>query len=369
MSDTVLALMSGGVDSSVAAALLVRQGFNVIGLTMKVWDEPEIAASERRCCSASDADDARRVCAKLNIPHYVSNVKAAFRKNVVEPFCAEYLAGRTPNPCIRCNTEIKFNVMLRKARALGAKYVATGHYARIAHGGKTAANALPSARDRYLLLKGSDVAKDQSYFLYDLSQRQLAQIKFPVGEYTKPAIRRMARELGLLVAEKPESQEICFVPGGDYRSLLERFAPEPSRPGPIEHVSGERLGTHSGIAHYTIGQRRGLGIAYPRPLYVVGFDLARNTVIVGASEHVLARGLLAERLNWISIRKFDEPIKVKARIRYKHEESPAKVSPLEDGRALVEFDRPQRAITPGQAVVFYDGEVVVGGGLISEAIQ
>jgi tRNA-specific 2-thiouridylase len=347
--------MSGGVDSSVAAAILVRQGYSVIGITMKVWDEPESGGPGRRCCSASDADDARRVCARLEIPHYTSNAKAAFRKKVVEPFCIEYLAGRTPNPCIRCNTDIKFDLMLRKARALGAQRVATGHYAQI---------SFDAASNRYLLLKGLDPLKDQSYFLFDLSQRQLAHIAFPIGGFTKPAIRRLARELELSTADKPESQEICFVPGGDYRALLAQVSPEAFKPGPILHVSGEKLGTHTGIANYTIGQRRGLGIAYPHPLYVVGFDLSKNAVIVGASEYVWADRLTAEKMNWISIEKLERPIRVKARIRYKHEEGLATVSPLEDDRVSVWFDQPQRAITPGQAVVFYDGDVVVGGGTI-----
>lgn len=356
MSDTVLALMSGGVDSSVAAALIARQGFRVIGITMKVWDEPAFAGSERRCCSASDTDDARRVCARLNMPHYVTNAKAAFRKKVIEPFCMEYLAGRTPNPCIRCNTDIKFNLMLRKARSLGARWVATGHYARV---------VFNSEAKRFLLLKGRDPLKDQSYFLYNLTQHQLAHVKFPVGEFSKSVIRRMARELALSTAEKPESQEICFVPDGDYRALLAQFSPGALKPGPIVHVSGEVLGTHTGVANYTIGQRRGLGIAHPRPLYVIGFDLARNAVIVGTSEHVWADRLVAEKVNWISIKKLAGPLRTKARIRYKHEESPATVSPLADGRVSVQFDRPQRAVTPGQAVVFYDDAVVVGGGTIT----
>ncbi|RJP21916.1 MAG: tRNA 2-thiouridine(34) synthase MnmA [Candidatus Abyssobacteria bacterium SURF_5] len=360
MPETVLALMSGGVDSSVAAAILKRQGFDIIGLTMKVWDEAETDDSERRCCSSIDAADARRVCAKLNSPHYVSNVKAAFRKHVVEPFCAEYLIGRTPNPCIRCNTEIKFNLMLRKASTLGADSVATGHYARISFNADSG---------RYLLMKGKDLLKDQSYFLYELTQRQLARIKFPVGEYTKSVIRKLARELGLATAEKKESQEICFVTGGDYRDLLSTLAPGAFQSGPIIHVSGRVLGTHSGIANYTIGQRRGLGIAFERPLYVIGFDLAKNAVLVGESEHVLSDALVAEKMNWISIKRLDDRMRAKARIRYKHEESPATISPLEEGKVSVRFDRAQRAIAPGQAVVFYDGELVIGGGTIAEAAR
>ncbi len=348
--------MSGGVDSSTAAALLSRQGLEVVGITMKVWDDAGTADEfTRRCCSDADAEDARRVCARLNIPHYVSNAKAAFRKHIVEPFCSEYLAGRTPNPCVVCNTEIKFRLMLRRARALGATHVATGHYARIER---------DEAAGRWLLLKGRDTSKDQSYFLYGLTQSQLAHILFPLGGLTKTQVRRTARELGLSTAQKPESQEICFVPEGDYRKLLERVAPERPTPGPIVHVDGRILGTHKGIANYTIGQRRGLGVAHPRPLYVVGFDIGRNAVVVGESEHVWADELVAENMNWIAIKKLNEPMRAHARIRYKHEESPAIVSLLEGGSVLVRFDRPQRAVTPGQSIVFYDGDVVIGGGLI-----
>ena len=359
MPQRILALMSGGVDSSTAAVALSRQGLDVIGITMKVWDDAGLTGEfARRCCSAADVEDARRVCALFNIPHYVSNAKAAFRKHVVNPFCKEYLRGRTPNPCIVCNTEIKFRLMLRRARALGATHIGTGHYARIE----------PSEENsRFLLLKGRDGAKDQSYFLYRLTQSQLEHILFPLGDLTKTQVRRRARELGLPTAQKPESQEICFVTDGDYRKLLEHFEPGGLRPGPIIDLDGKELGRHKGIANYTIGQRRGLGIAHPRPLYVISLDSGMNAVVVGTSEHVWADELVADDLNWISVRALREPMHVKARIRYKHKESPASVIPLENNRVLVRFERPQRAITPGQAVVFYDGDVVVGGGIISSS--
>jgi tRNA-specific 2-thiouridylase len=359
MAPKVLALMSGGVDSSTAAAILLQQGFDVVGITMKVWDDPDADDdAAKRCCSIADVEDARRICARLNIPHYVSNTKVAFRKHVVDPFCEEYLDGRTPNPCIACNTEIKFRLMLRKARGLGAEYVATGHYARIERDEKTG---------RHLLLKGCDTTKDQTYFLYELTQRQLERIMFPLGELTKKHVRAKARDLGLAVAEKPESQEICFVPDNDYRTLLERVMPKRLRPGPILDLEGNELGRHKGIACYTIGQRRGLGIAHPRPLYVVGFDIDRAAVIVGTSEHLWADELVADKVNWISMRKLDGSMRVRARIRYRHEESPATITPHEDGGVRVRFDEPQRAITPGQSVVFYDGDIVVGGGIISSS--
>jgi tRNA-specific 2-thiouridylase len=356
MPHKVLALISGGVDSSTAAASLVQQGFEVVGITMKVWKEPEyVDDAGRRRCSTSEIEDARKVCALLNIPHHVSNRKTAFRKYVVEPFCEEYLAGRTPNPCVVCNTDIKFRLMLHRARALGAEYIATGHYARIQY---------DNASGRFLLLKGRDTAKDQSYFLHRLTQSQLKRILFPLGEQTKEQIRRRARELKLPVAEKAESQEICFVPDGDYRGLLERLMPGRLSTGPIVDVEGTELGTHKGIANYTIGQRRGLGVAHPRPLYVIGFDIKKNAVIVGISERLWSHELVAERVNWISTAKTREPFRAHARIRYKHKESPATITPLGRGAAHVRFEDPQRAITPGQSVVFYDGDLVLGGGII-----
>lgn len=348
--------MSGGVDSSTAAAVLCQGGFEVIGMTMKVWDDSSPGDEvTRRCCSFSDIGDARRVCAGLRIPHYVSNAKGAFRKYVVDPFCEEYLSGRTPNPCVVCNTEIKFRLMLRRARALGADHIATGHYSRVRRDQETG---------RYLLLKGRDFRKDQSYFLYGLTQSQLSHALFPLGDLTKSKVREIAAGLGLRIADKPESQEVCFVRETDYRALLRRIAPDRLRPGPIVDVNGNILGAHEGIADYTIGQRRGLGIAHPRPLYVVGFDVGRNAVIVGTSERVWEKEMTVEDVNWIAVNRLSAPMRAKTRIRYKHEASDAELSPLENGSVLVRFDRPQRAITPGQSAVFYDGDVVVGGGII-----
>jgi tRNA-specific 2-thiouridylase len=359
MPQKVLALMSGGVDSSIAAASLVRQGFDVVGVTMKIWEEPACADDTGgRCRLCADIEDARHVCSRLNIPHIVFDAQSVFRKKVIEPFCEEYLGGRTPNPCVICNVEIKFGLMLRRARELGAVFVATGHYARIKH---------DETRGRFLLLKGRDPAKDQSYFLYRITHDQLKHILFPLGSLTKPEVRWQARALGLHVSDKTESQEICFVPAGDYRGLLERMHPGSLTPGPIMDVNGKHLGTHRGIACYTIGQRRGLGIAHSRPLYVVGFDRKKNAVVVGTSEHLWSRELLATRVNWISAAEPAEPFRAHARIRYKHRESPATVVPLEGQAARVRFDKPQRAVTPGQSVVLYDGNLVAGGGIIESA--
>jgi tRNA-specific 2-thiouridylase len=359
MPQKVLALMSGGVDSSIAAVSLVEQGFEVIGITMNVWEEPDCADDfNRRCRSMADIEDARRICSRLNIPHHVSDVRAVFRTCVVEPFCAEYISGKTPNPCIICNAEIKFGLMLRRGRALGANSIATGHYARIER---------DEATGQMLLLKGRDTTKDQSYFLHRLTQSQLKHIMFPLGNLTKEQVRRRARKLKLPLAEKSESQEICFVRDGDYRRLLEQTMPEKIRGGSIVDKEGKKLGTHTGIAHYTIGQRRGLGIAHERPLYVIGFDIGKNTVIVGTSDQLRADELIAENVNWISGEKVREPLRARARIRYKHTESPATISPLDRDTVHVRFDKPQRAITPGQSVVFYDGDIVLGGGIIRSA--
>ncbi|MDP2914097.1 MAG: tRNA 2-thiouridine(34) synthase MnmA [Candidatus Aminicenantes bacterium] len=359
----VAVAMSGGVDSSVAAALLKEDGYEVIGVTMNLFSLPkEVCTSEdlRSCCGWKAQEDANRVAVALGIPHFVVDFRREFERSVIDDFCAEYGRGRTPNPCIRCNRFIKFDLFFERARRLGAEFIATGHYARIGFDPSTG---------RRLLKKGLDAAKDQSYFLYPLSQVELSRTLFPVGGHTKDEIRGLAARLRLPVAQKKESQEICFIPDNDYPGFLKKRFPEAFRPGPIVDLDGTIIGKHGGIAHFTVGQRKGMGIAAPRPLYVVAVDTERNTIVAGESEDLYKRRLEATDLNWISLNKLDEPKILRARIRYKHAEAPAKVSPRDEGRVLVEFERAQRAVTPGQAAVFYDGDVVAGGGLIDRALD
>jgi len=360
----VVVAMSGGVDSSVAAALLVEQGYEVVGMTMNLWPSwlPQEMGGTRTCCGLSAIEDARAVCRRLGIRHYVLNMREAFQEGVIEPFSQEYIRGRTPNPCILCNRVIKFEVLLRKVRSLGMDFLATGHYARVAFNGE---------RGRYLLLRGRDRRKDQSYVLFGLTQVQLRHLLFPVGEWTKEEIRAHARRLGLPVAEKPDSQEICFVPKGDYTEIIRVLHPEGMQPGPILDLEGREIGQHQGIARYTLGQRRGLGLATGRPMYVVQVDPARNAVIVGPEEALYRDAILAEGVNWIAIDALAEEMEVTARIRHAGQEVPARLVPLlgEVERVLVRFSVPVRAPTPGQAVVFYDGEVVVGGGTIADSLD
>lgn len=357
----VVVAMSGGVDSSVAAAILVEEGYDVIGVTMQIW--PTASGPEERfgrtCCSLSAVEDARRVAARLGIPHYVVNFKRIFEQTVIDNFIEEYRRGRTPNPCIRCNRFVKFDALLAKARELGADYVATGHYARIVY---------DEAKACWLLKRGIDHSKDQSYALYSMTQEQLAHTLMPLGNMVKEETRRLAARLGLSVAAKPESQEICFVEDRNYPAFLEKTVPEIAKPGPILDMAGNVIGEHKGIAFYTVGQRRRLGIAAGEPLYVVRIDPSRNAIVVGRGTDLYASSLAASGLNLISITQLAEPIAVTAKIRYNTKDSPALVSPLANGQALVKFDRPQRAIAPGQAVVFYDGENVVGGGTIDRVI-
>ncbi len=357
----VIVAMSGGVDSSVAALLLKRAGHEVIGISMQLWDysekEDHQPATRGSCCSLEDIWDARRVAQTIGIPFYVLNMEKVFSKEVVDYFVKSYLAGETPNPCVKCNSEIKFNILLRKAFEIDAEYVATGHYARI----------VKDASGRYHLLKGVDSTKDQSYFLFSLTQKTMAHVLFPLGELTKTEVRRIAKEAGLRVSEKGESQEICFIEDGNYRNLLtERTG---TKEGRIVDTSGNVLGHHTGIFGYTIGQRRGLNIKDGRgPYYVVSMDTERNELIVGRKEELLSRGLCARELNWM-IEPPQTALTVKARIRYRHSPVDAIVTPRTDGGALVRFLNPQRAVTPGQVVVFYGDKEVLGGGWIERAIK
>jgi len=357
----VIVAMSGGVDSSVAAALLLEKGYDVIGVTMQIWaDMPEERKrTEGGCCSLSAVDDARRVAEKLGIPYYVMNFKEDFQKYVVDYFKDEYLKGRTPNPCIACNKYLKFGMLLDKASAMGIDYVATGHYARIVYDDKIG---------RYLLKKSVTELKDQTYALYNLNQNQLSRTLMPVGDYTKDEIRALASKLGLYVANKPDSQEICFIEDNDYGKYISENTDKEIKPGFFVDIKGNILGKHKGIIHYTVGQRKGLGIALGKPMYVVEIKPEENIVVLGDESEVFSSGLIAGDINMIYIEKLENEMKVKAKIRYSAKESSATIYPEGDNKVKVVFDTPQRAVTPGQSVVFYLDDVVVGGGVIEKAI-
>ena len=347
----VVVAMSGGVDSSVAAALLKQDGYEVIGCTMQLWP-----ANEFGCCGWGAVTDAKRVAYRLSIPHYVMNFREVFAQKVIAYFCHEYNLGRTPNPCIRCNQHIKFDVLLRRAKELDADFVATGHYARVEYDEKSG---------RYLLKRGIDLKKDQSYVLYALNQDQLSHTLLPLGHLTKEKVRHIAQELGLPVADKAESQEICFIPDDNYPKFLKEYMPGAAKPGPILDQQGNILGQHQGILFYTIGQRKGLGISAREPLYVVAIDRKNNALIVGSKKDIYQDELIATEVNWIAIEQPRQTIKAKAKIRYLHQGAEATVTPLMDGdKAHVKFKEPQMAITPGQAVVFYNRDCVIGGGTI-----
>ena len=353
----VVVAMSGGVDSSVAALLLAQAGYEVIGVTLRLWtlDRPHAAPMSRGCCSAEDIDDARRVCQAIGARHYVVNAEREFRSRVVEYFFGEYERGRTPHPCIACNDRIKFDFLLERSLQLGADAVATGHYARIAE-----------SAGAWRLLRATDPRKDQSYVLFGLGQEQLRRLLFPIGDLPKEETRRLAAEAGLSVATKPDSQEICFVPQGDYRELLSRWM-QPA-PGEIVDLEGRVLGTHSGVGFFTVGQRRGLGLTSSAPLYVINLDPQTRRVVVGPEEALNAGGLRAGRVNWIAGSAPQTPLEVGVKSRYKSQEAPATLYPGENS-VEVRFHEPQRAITPGQAVVFYSDDSVLGGGFIEGALH
>jgi tRNA-specific 2-thiouridylase len=349
----IVIAMSGGVDSSVAAALLASQGHDVIGLSMQLYDQRG-GETFGSCCTLDDLHDARRVAHAIGIPHYIVNFERQFEETVISNFVREYAGGRTPLPCAHCNSDLKFSTLLDRSAGFGARHVATGHYARVEQ----------RADGRWLLRRSADRAKDQSYFLFPLTQDQLARAMFPVGALTKPQVREEARRLGLRVAEKPDSQEICFVPDGDYAAFVAKQRPEVERGGTIVDEEGHALGRHGGVHRFTVGQRKGLGIAAPAPMYVLKLDPSTATVVVGPRSALEKTTLTASGVNWVSCDAPEAWTRVEAQIRHRHAPAPGRVRALPDDRAELEFDTPQPAITPGQAVVFYDGDVVVGGGWI-----
>jgi tRNA-uridine 2-sulfurtransferase len=362
----VAVAMSGGVDSSTVAAVLLRQGRPIVGLTMQLWNQrrlPELQGdgpAQHRCCSLDDVYDAKRVAQHLNFPHYVVNFEEPFEQRVVRPFVEQYLSGRTPIACTNCNTEVKFEPLLRMARQIGADRLATGHYARVCQNEKTG---------RYELLRARDFSKDQSYFLWGLTQEQLSRSEFPLGELTKEEVRALARKVQLPVAEKPESMELCFVPNGNYVQFIHAYSREVGNPindaeGDIVTKGGELLGRHSGVHNYTVGQRKGLGFSTGKPLYVLAIDPERNRIIVGEDDSLRATSFEVETVNWISIEEPSGTLRAEVKIRHKHDPAPATVEALRGNRARITFDRPQRAITPGQAAAVYSGEVVLAGGWI-----
>jgi tRNA-specific 2-thiouridylase len=339
--------MSGGIDSSAAAILLLQQGYEVLGLTMKLWDEGS------RCCSIEDVYNAKRVASQLRIPHYTINLREIFEQEVVERFVSEYLCGRTPNPCAVCNQKIKFGILLEKAKALGAQYIATGHYARIRR-----------SNHKAQLIRGRDKNKDQSYFLSLLDQQSLRSALFPLGEYTKEEVKKIALKLGI---KRKESQEVCFIPDGKYSTFIAKRVP--IKDGPIVDKENKVIGRHKGIVNYTIGQRRGIGIPRDKPFYVIGIDANKNTIIVGEEEDLMHQALIVNHINWISGEKLREKIRCEVQVRYKFFPAKATIIPNNNREVLVIFDSPQKAITPGQLAVFYNKDTVLGGGWIKKIVS
>jgi tRNA-specific 2-thiouridylase len=350
----IVVAMSGGVDSSVAAVMLAEQGHDVIGFSMQLYDQRDSPEAWGSCCSLGDLQDARRVANAVGFPHYIVNFEEQFRRTVVDNFVSEYAAGRTPIPCVHCNSGLKFATLVERAAALDADIVATGHYARV---------DLNEATQLYRLRRGVDREKDQSYFLFSLTQEQLSRAAFPVGELTKPEVRAIAERRGLAVAAKPDSQEICFVPDGDTAGFVAKQLGSVT-PGVISDTSGKALGTHAGIHQFTVGQRKGLGLATGVPLYVVKIDASDNSVVVGGKSELGRATLTASRVNWIAGAPPQTPVRAAAQIRHRHREAPGILTPSGADRAEMTFDDPQMAVTPGQAVVFYDGDCVIGGGWI-----
>jgi tRNA-uridine 2-sulfurtransferase len=356
----VVVAMSGGVDSSVAAALLVEQGYDVVGMMMRLWSEETVAGgAHNRCCTPDQMADARRIAARLGIPFYVLDTKEVFRNTIVEFFIDQHRQGVTPNPCLECNRHIRFHFLQQNALALDADYLATGHYARVARGDD----------GRYVLKKGLDDHKDQSYVLSVMGQEQLAHALFPVGEYAKAEVRQIAERFGLPTASKKDSQDLCFIGDNNYRRFLTDYAPDVMVPGPIVRKNGEVVGQHTGLVNYTIGQRKGLGINSQEPLYVVGINPHRNAVIVGTVDDLGQSFLTAKRVNWVSGEIPAEPFRAQVKIRYKAKPVSAWVEPLPDARIAVRFDEPLRDITPGQGAVVYDGDYVLGGGIIERPAE
>lgn len=353
--------MSGGVDSSVAAYLLKEQGYEVIGATMQIWQDEDIDTKEDNggCCGLSAVDDARRVANDLGIPYYVMNFKKEFKEKVMDYFVDEYLHGRTPNPCIACNRYVKWESLLNRSLEIGADYIATGHYAQI--------EKLPNGR--YALKKSATAAKDQTYALYNLTQYQLSHTLMPVGQYTKDEIRKIANEIKLKIANKPDSQEICFIPDNNYAKFIEETTEEKPLEGNFVDLDGNIIGKHKGITHYTVGQRKGLNLSMGHPVFVTEIRTETNEVVIGNSEDVFAYKLIANNINYMSIEDLNGQMRVTAKIRYSHQGDLCTIEKLEDGCVLCTFDEAQRAITPGQAVVFYDGEYVVGGGTIVKSVD